>query len=175
MTENATRRFVSDASTAEQPTADAGGESGEIVHSAGNWRLVVCNTGSVEAIESTPDGAKRWTTTDNDRAPPRVSYRYGKTIEGILARYTHETRFKRNPNTENGAALRDRIIDALQSVATDALCGRSECDEHAAYIVHTNAPTGPTTALVCDDDATKGTYTTLYALNAETDAEEASQ
>ena len=175
MTENATRRFESDASTADhRPTSEADGET---VHTTGNWRLMVRTDGRVEAIEHTPDGAKQWTTTDNDRAPPRASYRYGKTIEGILARYAHETRFDRDPHTENGAALRDGIIDALQSVATNTVCGRRECDHCAAYVVHTNAPTGPTTALVCDDDATEGTYTTLYALDTDTntDAEEGTE
>jgi hypothetical protein len=166
MTTNATSAQEPDASNAShRPTS----ESAETVHTAGDWQLVVRGDGSVEAIETTRDGAKRWTTTDDDRVPPRASYRYGKTAEGILARYAHETRFERDPQTENGAALRRGIITALQGQCDGATCGKATCEARATYVTHTNAPTGVSTALVCDEHAHERTYVTLYALDGATE------
>ena len=170
MNGNATRRFESDASPADhRPTSEADSEGGETVHSADEWRLVVRANGSVEAIETTSHGAKRWTTADDAQVPPRASYRYGKTIEGILARYAHETRFDRDPQTENGAALRDGIITALCDLSVSHPCDHAGCDGQAEYVCHVNAPTGPDTSLVCDDHATERTYVTFYALDTDTD------
>lgn len=153
-----------------RPTRDAGVET---VHTAAGWRLSVREDGSVEA--TTPvlyDGVERWTTKEEWWAPKGETFRYGLSIERVLARYAHETRFDRDTD-EHGAALRRGIIDALRSRTVDALCGRSSCDEHATHVIYTNAPTGPTTALVCDDHGHEGTYATLYALDTLTDDSEA--
>ena len=164
MTTNATREQEPDASDAsQQPTSEADSKSHETVHAAGDWMLLVTAEGYVEAHEDKGpyEGARYFTTRSKAWAPRGADYRYGKTIEDVLARYTHETRFERETD-EHGAALRDGIIDALQSVATDAMC--SKCGERATHVRHVNAPTGPNTAIVCDDHASEGTYVTLYAL-----------
>ncbi|HET7323731.1 MAG TPA: hypothetical protein VFJ06_05310 [Halococcus sp.] len=141
-------------------------EGVETVHRTAGWLLSVREDGSVETHKMGVTRVAPYTTRDEWFGAEGENYRCGKTTEGILARYTHETRFERDPNTEHGAALRDGIISELCATATDATCGRSECDSEAAYAVHTNAPTGPFTALVCDDHATEGTYTTLHTIEA---------
>jgi hypothetical protein len=164
MTTNATREQEPDASDAsQQPTSEADATSHETVHTAGNWMLLVTAEGYVEAREDNGpyEGARYFTTRSEAWAPRGAVYRYGKTIEKVLARYTHETRRERDAD-EHGAALRDGIIDALQSVATDPTCGK--CSERATHVRHVNAPTGPNTAIVCDEHASEGTYVTLYAL-----------
>lgn len=154
----------------EQSDTETGGEGVETVHTANEWRLSVREDGSVEASTPVPyDGAKRWTTKSKWWAPTGKSYRYGLSVEDVLARYAHETRNDRSAE-EHGAALRDGIIDALCAIATDATCGRGECDGEATHVRHINAPTGPSTALVCDKCATEGTYVTLYVLDTDTDA-----
>jgi hypothetical protein len=150
-------------------------EGVETVHRTGGWLLSVREDGSVETHEMGVTRVAPYTTRDEWFGIEGENYRCGKTIEGILARYAHETRFDRDPNSEHGAALRRGIINALQSVATDATCGRSECDGDAAYVVHANAPTGPSTALACDDHATDGTYATLHALENVSEQEVESQ
>ena len=170
MTTNATREQEPDASHAsQQPTSEADSKSHETVHAADGWMLLVTAEGYVEAREDNGpyEGARYFTTRSTVWAPRGADYRYAKTIEDVLARYTHETRFERDGN-EHGAALRDGIIDALQSVATDPTC--SKCGEHATHVRHVNAPTGPNTAIVCDDHATEGTYVTLYTLDSATEA-----
>ena len=169
MTTNATREQESDASHASQhPTSEADSTSHETVHAVGDWMLLVTAEGYVEAREDSGpyEGARYFTTRSTVWAPRGADYRYGKSIEDVLARYTHETRFERDSD-EHGAALRDGIIDALQTVATDPTCG--ECGEHATHVRHVNAPTGPKTAIACDDHATTGTYVTLYALDSATE------
>jgi hypothetical protein len=165
MSENATREQEPDASNANQrPTSEADSET---VHSAGNWRLVVRADGSVEAIES--DGGRRWTTADDDYAPPRASYRYGETIEETLARYTHETHFDRDPNEgEYDAALRDGIIDALQSLASVATCRK--CQSRATHVEQVNAPGNARTRLLCREHVEHGRYVIFYALDSATEA-----
>ncbi|HET7325469.1 MAG TPA: hypothetical protein VFJ06_14170 [Halococcus sp.] len=167
MTTNATSGQEPDASNPDhQPTSEADGET---VHSVGDWQLTVRGDGSVEAIETTSNGQRRWSTADDDRVPLRASYRYGKTVEGVLARYAHETRFDRDPNTEHGATLRDGIITALQRQCDAATCAR--CEARATHVCHVNAPTGPNTSLVCGDHANERTYVTLHALDSATEAE----
>ena len=166
MTTNATSGQESDASDAsQQPTSEADDKSHETVHAAGDWMLLVTAEGYVEAREDKGpyEGARYFTTRSTVWAPRGADYRYGQSIEDVLARYTHETRFERDGN-EHGAVLRDGIITALQSVTTDAVCGRSECGERATHVRHVNAPTGPKTAIVCDEHATEGTYVALHAL-----------
>ena len=166
MTTNAISGQEPDESAADQqPTSEADSTSHETVHLVGDWMLLVTAEGYVEARKDNGpyEGARYFTTRSTVWAPRGADYRYGKTIEDVLARYTHETRFERDEN-EHGAALRDGIIDALQSVATDATCGRSECSERATHVRHVNAPTGPKTAIVCDDHATGGSYVTLHTL-----------
>ena len=81
----------------------------------------------------------------------------------MLARYAHETRSERDAD-EHGAALRDGVISALKSIATDATCGRSKCNSCVPHVRHVNAPTGPKTAIVCGDHATGGRYVTNHPL-----------
>lgn len=142
------------------------------VHAAGEWMLLVTAEGYVEAREDGGpyEGARYFTTRSTVWAPRGADYRYGLSIEKVLARYAHETRFERDAD-EHGAALRDGIIEALQSVATDAMCGRGECREQAGHVRYVNAPTGPKTAIVCDEHATSGHYVTLHALDAAEQAE----
>jgi hypothetical protein len=163
MTTNATREQEPDASDASQhPASEADATSHETVHAAGDWMLLVTAEGYVEAREDNGpyEGARYFTTRSTVWAPRGADHRYGKTIEDVLARYTHETRFERDTG-EHGAALRNGVINALQSVATDATCS---CGEHATHVHHVNAPTGPKTAVVCDDHATEDTYVTLHTL-----------
>ena len=166
MTTNATSGQESDASEIIQhPTSEADDKSHETVHAAGDWMLLVTAEGYVEAREDKGpyEGARYFTTRSTVWAPRGADYRYGKTIEDVLARYVHETRFERDMS-EHGAALRAGVITALQSVATDAVCGRSECGERATHVRHVNAPTGPKTAIVCNDHATGGAYVTNHPL-----------
>jgi hypothetical protein len=166
MTTNAISGQESDASAADQqPTSEANDKSHEIVHSAGDWMLLVTAEGYVEAREDGGpyEGARYFTTRSTVWAPRGADYRYGKSIEDVLARYTHETRFERDAD-EHGAALRHGIISALQSFTTDAMCGRSECDGCASHVRYVNAPTGPKTAIVCSEHATDGRYVTNHPL-----------
>jgi hypothetical protein len=168
MTENASKRFEPDASDHDHPPITNAREDGETVHSTDDWALTVLPTGSVEATKSPPDaGINHWATRGQWSNPTGDGFKYDLSIEQLVARYAHETRFERDPNTEHGAALRDGIISGLQRQCDS----RAQCEVRAAYVVHTNAPTGPTTALVCDDHATEGTYATLYALDSATEAD----
>jgi hypothetical protein len=174
MTTNATREQEPDASdVSQQPTSEADSKSHETVHVAGDWMLLVTAEGYVEAREDKGpyEGARYFTTRSTVWAPRGADHRYGKTIEDVLARYTHETRFERDEN-KHGAALRDGIISALKSVATDATCGRSECSERATHVRHVNAPTGPKTAIVCAEHATGGSYVTNQPLGTVREQEE---
>jgi hypothetical protein len=160
MTTNATREQEPDASAAnQQPTSEADAET---VHTAGDWALVVRADGRVEARTHWPNGdSKAYTTAPTDEAPKAsATYRYGKTIEKVLARYAHETRFERDPNAgEHGAALRRGIIDALCALAPDTAPGT---DRQPGGVVHVNAPTGPSTYIVSEDGTDTGTYATFY-------------
>ena len=169
MTTNVTsEQEASESDDKHRPTTETGSGSIETVHRANGWRLTVRKDGSVETHEMGATRSSPFTTRDEWFGMESENYRCGKTIEGVLARYAHETRLDRDPE-EHGAALRRRIIDALQSVATDATCGK--CDHRATHVTHTNAPTGPTTALVCDDHANERTYVTLYGLDTDTDTD----
>ncbi|WP_273837479.1 hypothetical protein [Halococcus sp. PRR34] len=161
MTENATQRFESDASLADhQPTSEADGET---VHSAGDWALVVRADGRVEARTRWGNGdPKTFTTAPTDEAPePSATYRYGLSIEQVLSRYTHETRFDRDLNErENGAAFRNGIIEALCEFAPATFPDNTE--NQPVGVIHVNAPTGPSTTLVNEDASADGTYATFY-------------
>jgi hypothetical protein len=141
----------------------------ETVHTVGDWRLSVRGDGSVEAHKYDATDIAPYTTRDEWFGLEGEWYRCGKTIENVLARYCHETRFERDPNDENGAALRNGIISALQSVATDATC--ETCDGVATHICHVNSPTGPYTSLTCDrcvDPDSGRTYATYHKLDNAT-------
>jgi hypothetical protein len=150
-----------DTSTADQhPASEADAET---VHTTADWTLAVRADGRVEARTHWPNGdPKTYTTASTDEAPdPSATYRYGKTIEGVLARYAHETRFERDPNeSEHGAALRDGIIEALCTLAPTTFSDGS--DGQPVGIVHVNAPTGPSTYVVSEDGIDTGTYATFY-------------
>ncbi|GAA0464516.1 hypothetical protein MUK72_19380 (plasmid) [Halococcus dombrowskii] len=166
MTTNAISGQEPDESPADQqPTSEADDKSHETVHSAGDWMLLVTAEGYVEAREDKGpyEGARYFTTRSTMWAPRGGDYRYGKSIEDVLARYTHETCFERDAD-EHGAALRDGIISALQSIATDAVCDRRECDSCVPHVRHVNAPTGPKTAIVCGEHATDERYVTNHPL-----------
>jgi hypothetical protein len=161
MTTNATRGQESDASPADHhPTSEADGET---VHSVGDWALVVRTDGRVEARTHWPNGDQRtFTTAPVEQAPePSATYRYGKSIEKVLARYTHETRFDRDLNEgENGATFRRGIIEALCEFAPTEFPGDTE--GRPVGVIHVNAPTGPSTTLVNEDASADGTYATFY-------------
>jgi hypothetical protein len=135
----------------------------EEVHAVGDWALVVRADGAVEARTHWDDGEpKTFTTAPTAEAPrPGATFRYGKTIEGVLARYAHETRFDRDPNEgEHGAALRDGIIEALCAFAPEALPG--DTSGQPVGVIHVNAPTGPSTHIVSESGADPGMYATFY-------------
>jgi hypothetical protein len=161
MTTNTTREQEPDASDAsQQPTS---GAATETVHATDEWALVVRSDGRVEARTHYPNGdPKTFTTSPTDQAPEAsATYRYGKTIEGVLARYAHETRFERDPNDgEHGAALRRGIIDALCTLAPTTF--PDDTDRQPVGVVHVNAPTGPSTYIVSEDGTDTGTYATFY-------------
>jgi hypothetical protein len=161
MTTNATREQEPDASPADhRPTSEAATET---VHTVGEWALVVRADGRVEARTHWPNGdPKTYTTASTDEAPEAsATYRYGKTIEKVLARYAHETRFERDPNEgEHGAALRRGIIDALCTLAPTTV--PDDTDRQPVGVVHVNAPTGPSTYIVSEDGTDTGTYATFY-------------
>jgi hypothetical protein len=141
-----------------------GGESasGSIeVHAVGGWALVVRADGAVEARTHWDNGERRaFTTAPTAEAPSqRATYRYGKTIEQVLARYAHETRFDRDAE-EHGAALRNGIIEALCALAPATSPG--DTDGRLVGVIHVNAPTGPSTYLVGEDAPATGTYATFY-------------
>ena len=176
MTTNATREQEPDASHAsQQPTSEADAKSYETVHTTGEWALVVRADGAVEARTHWPNGDLRaFTTAPTTEAPDSsATYRYGKSIEKVLARYAHETRFERDPNAgEHGATLRRGIIDALCALAPTTLPG--DTDRQPVGVVHVNAPTGPSTHIVSDHNTDTGTYATFYPFeNASESATEA--
>jgi hypothetical protein len=172
MTTNATREQEPDASHAsQQPTSEADASSRQTVHTTGEWALVVRADGAVEARTHYPNGdPKAYTTASTDEAPDAsATYRYGKSIEKVLARYGHETRFERDPNAgEHGAALRRGIIDALQSVAPTTF--PDDTDRQPVGVVHVNAPTGPSTHIVSEGGTDTGTYATFYPFESATEA-----
>jgi|GEM_PF-6713064 hypothetical protein len=162
MTTNAISGHESDESAADQhPTSEADSESRETVHTTDDWALVVRADGAVEARTHWPNGDPKTFTTAPDHAAPESSatYRYGKSIESVLARYVHETRFDRDTH-EHGGALRDGIITALQSIAPTTFPGES--DSQPVGVVHVNAPTGPSTTIVSEDATHTGTYATFH-------------
>jgi hypothetical protein len=170
MTTNATREQEPDASDAnQQPTSEADASSHETVHSVGDWMLLVTAEGYVEAREDNGpyEGARYFTTRSKAWAPRGADYRYGKSIEKVLARYAHETRFERETD-EHGAALRDGIIDALQSVAPTTF--PNDTDRQPVGVIHVNAPTGPSTYIVSEDGADAGTYATFYPFESASDS-----
>ena len=148
------------AATQEGSEPNSGDEE---VHAVGDWALVVRPDGAVEARTHWPDGEPMiFTTAPTDEAPyPGATYRYGMTIERVLARYTHETRFDRDLNEgENGAAFRRGIIEALCEFAPTTFPDGS--DGQPVGVVHVNAPTGPSTSIVNESGADTGTYATFY-------------
>jgi hypothetical protein len=169
MTTKATHEQEPDASDANQyPTS---GTDSQTVHTTDEWALVVRADGRVEARTHWPNGdPKTYTTAPTDQAPEAsATYRYGKTIEGVLARYAHETRFERDPNEgEHGAALRDGIIGALCTLAPTTF--PDDTDRHPVGVVHVNAPTGPSTHIVSEDGTDTGTYATFYPFESATEA-----
>ena len=149
-------------STVAESNDRAAGESTE-VHAVGGWALVVRADGAVGARTHWDNGDPKVFTTAPDREAPDASatYRYGKTIEGVLARYTHETRFDRDLNDrENGAAFRRGIIEALCELAPTEFLGDSE--RRPVGVVHVNAPTGPSTHIVSENGSDVGTYATFH-------------
>jgi hypothetical protein len=171
MTTNATREQEPDASHAsQQPTSEADASSRETVHTTGEWALAVRADGAVEARTYWPNGEpKAYTTAPTAEAPEAsATYRYGKSIEKVLARYAHETRFERETD-EHGAALRRGIIDALQSVAPATFPGDTDCQ--SVGVVHVNAPTGPSTYIVSEGGTDTGTYATFYPFENATETD----
>jgi hypothetical protein len=146
-------------SAAAQESGDSATESIE-VHAVGDWTLVVRPDGAVEARTHWDSGEpKKFTTGSAAEAPVlAATYRYGKTIEGVLARYVHETRFDRDAE-EHGAALRNGIIEALCALAPTTSPGGTD---RLTGVVHVNAPTGPSTYLVGEDASAAGTYATFH-------------
>jgi len=135
----------------------------ETVHTTVDWTLVVRADGRVEARTQWPNGdLKAFTTASTDEAPESsATYRYGMSIEEVLARYAHETRFERDPNdSEHGAALRRGIIEALCTLTPTTFPDGS--DGQPVGVVHVNAPTGPSTSVVGEDGTDTGTYATFY-------------
>ncbi|WP_435078564.1 hypothetical protein [Halococcus sp. AFM35] len=175
MTTNATREQEPDASHAsQQPTSEADAKSHETVHTTDDWALVVRADGRVEACTHWPNGdPKTYTTAPTTEAPEAsATYRYGKTIEGVLARYAHETRFERDPNDgEHGAALRRGIIDALCALAPTTFPDGT--DGQPVGVVVVNAPTGPSTHVVSESATDTGTYATFYPFGDASGATEA--
>jgi hypothetical protein len=170
MTTNATSGQEPDASHAsQQPTSEADASSRETVHTTDDWALVVRADGAVEARTHYPNGdPETYTTAPTDHAPDAsATYRYGKSIEKVLARYAHETRFERETD-EHGAALRDGIIDALQSVAPTTF--PDDTDRQPVGVVHVNAPTGPSTYIVSEGGTDTGTYATFYPFESASDS-----
>ena len=169
MTTKATREQEPDASHAsQQPTSEADAET---VHTTGEWALVVRADGAVEARTHWPNGdPKTFTTAPTDEAPDSsATYRYGKTIEKVLARYAHETRFERDPNDgEHGAALRRSIINALCALAPTTF--PDDTDRQPVGVVHVNAPTGPSTYIVSEGGTDTGTYATFYPFESAGDS-----
>ena len=173
MTTNATREQEPDASHAsQQPTS---GAAVETVHTTDEWALVVRADGAVEARTHWPNSDLRaFTTAPTAEAPDAsATYRYGKSIEKVLARYAHETRFERDPNDgEHGAALRRGIIDALCTLTPATF--PDDTDRQPVGVVHVNAPTGPSTHIVSEGGTDTGTYATFYPFeNASESATEA--
>lgn len=143
-----------------------------VVHSTGGWRLAVRENGAVEAESEPYDGTKRWTTKEYDSSvPPRSEYRYGKSIEKIIARYAHETRFERDPE-EHGGALRRGIIEALCTLAPTTF---PDSDNQPVGVVYINAPTGPSTHIVSEDYTDTATYATFHPFETESESAEADQ
>lgn len=162
--------------TTEGTTRTTGGDEDRVsvVHSTGGWRLAVRENGCVEAEAEPYDGTKRWTTREYvSSVPPRRKYLYGTSIEQIIARYVHETRFERDLNAgENGAAFRRGIIEALCTLAPSTF---PDSDNQPAGVVHVNAPTGPSTHLVSEKPSGTSTYATFYPFETEGERTEAGQ
>jgi hypothetical protein len=144
----------------DEPNSEA-----EEVHAVGDWALVVRPDGAVEARTHWDNGDLRaFTTAPTDEAPDSsATYRYGKSIEKVLARYAHETRFDRDAG-EHGAALRNSIIEALCATAPETFLGSAE--GQPVGVVHVNAPTGPSTHIVGESGAGTGMYATFYPFAA---------
>jgi hypothetical protein len=161
MTTNAISGQESDASAADQqPTSEADTET---VHTTGDWALIVRADGAVEARTHWPNGDPRtFTTAPTSEAPESsATYRYGKSIEKVLARYAHETRFERDPNEgEHGAALRRGIIEALCTLAPATF--PNDTEGRPVGVIHVNAPTGPSTSIVSESATDTDTYATFY-------------
>ena len=147
-------------SATTQESGESTAESIE-VHAAGDWTLVVRPDGAVEARTHWDSGEpKKFTTASAAEAPvSAATYRYGKSIEKVLARYVHETRFDRDAE-EHGAALRNGIIEALCALAPTTSPGGTS--DRLTGVIHVNAPTGPSTYLVGEDASAAGTYATFY-------------
>ena len=149
-------------STVAESNDRAANETTEI-HAVGGWALVVQADGAVEARTHWENGDPKVFTTAPEHEAPDASatYRYGKTIEGVLARYTHETRFDRDLNDrENGAAFRRGIIETLCELAPTEFPGGGE--GRPVGVVHVNAPTGPSTTIVSEDGSAAGKYATFH-------------
>lgn len=134
---------------------------------------VVRANGSVEARTHWPNGdPKTFTTAPVEQAPdPSSIYRYGKSIEKVLARYAHETRFERDTD-EHGTALRRGIIEALCTLAPET--SPNGTDRQPVGVVHVNASTAPSTYIVSEDNTDTGTYAKFYPFeNARESATEA--
>jgi hypothetical protein len=142
----------------------------EEVHAVGDWALVVRADGAVEARTHWDNGDPRtFTTAPTDEAPDSsATYRYDLSIEQVLARYAHETRFDRDPNKgEHGAALRGGIIEALCAFAPTTLPG--DTDGQPVGVIHVNAPTGPSTYVVSEDTTRLGDYATFHPFESNGD------
>ena len=149
-------------STVVGSSGEATSESVE-VHAVDGWALVVQPTGAVEARTHWSDGEpKVFTTAPATEAPrPGARHRYGLSIEQVLTRYAHETRFERELNNgEHGAALRSGIIEALCELAPSAFLGERE--GRPIGVIHVNAPTGPSTSIVTEDTSDRGNYATFH-------------
>jgi hypothetical protein len=147
-------------SAAAQESDGSATESIE-VHATGDWALVVRADGAVEARTYWDNGDLRaFTTAPTAEAPSSgATYRYGKSIEKVLARYAHETRFDRDAE-EHGAALRNGIIEALCALAPTTSPGGT--GDRLTGVIHVNAPTGPSTYLAGEDASAAGTYATFH-------------
>ena len=172
MTTNAISGQEPDESAADQqPTSEADDKSHKTVHTTDDWTLVVRADGRVEACTHWPNGdPKTYTTAPTTEAPEAsATYRYGKTIEGVLARYAHETRFERDPNDgEHGAALRRDIVDALCALAPTTFPDGT--DGQPVGVVFVNAPTGPSTHVVSESATDTGIYATFYPFEDASDS-----
>ena len=135
-----------------------------IVHESGDWTLAVTRNGCVTAGGVAEDYGRTpgVTTRGESWAPKGRTHNYGKSIEQVLARYAHETRFDRVPSKgEHGAALRRGIIAALCELAPESVPNDTSADPLTG-VIHVNAPTGPSTHLASEDTTRTGGYATFY-------------